>query len=76
MIVVFFNYMSKTFQEFKYFFFRWPQFNIPTFKVTSSEIVKKIRMGEQISLVRFVKLHKVLIFLKLCIRSLFMDFDI
>ncbi|XP_023760915.1 uncharacterized protein LOC111909341 [Lactuca sativa] len=30
----------------------WPQFNIPTFKVTSSEIVKKIRMGEQISLVR------------------------
>lgn len=30
----------------------WPQFNIPTFKVTYSETVKKIRMGEQISLVR------------------------
>lgn len=30
----------------------WPQFNIPAFKVLSSECVKKIRMGEQISLVR------------------------
>lgn len=30
----------------------WPQFNIPTFKVISSECVKKVRMGEQISLVR------------------------
>ncbi|XP_076952953.1 uncharacterized protein LOC143626903 [Bidens hawaiensis] len=32
---------------------KWlPQFNIPTFKITFSECVKKIRMGEQISLVR------------------------
>ncbi|KAJ0778129.1 putative START-like domain superfamily protein [Helianthus annuus] len=30
----------------------WPQFNIPTFRVISSECVKKVRMGEQISLVR------------------------
>lgn len=30
----------------------WPQFNIPAFKVLSSECVKKVRMGEQISLVR------------------------
>ncbi|XP_076888906.1 uncharacterized protein LOC143539492 [Bidens hawaiensis] len=30
----------------------WPQFNIPTFRIISSECVKKVRMGEQISLVR------------------------
>ncbi|XP_024987037.1 uncharacterized protein LOC112522180 isoform X1 [Cynara cardunculus var. scolymus] len=30
----------------------WPQFNIPAFKVLYSECVKKVRMGEQISLVR------------------------
>ncbi|KAI3822678.1 hypothetical protein L1987_10273 [Smallanthus sonchifolius] len=30
----------------------WPQFNIPTFKIIYSECVKKVRMGEQISLVR------------------------
>ncbi|PWA63483.1 hypothetical protein CTI12_AA311740 [Artemisia annua] len=30
----------------------WPHFNIPTFKVLSTECVKKIRMDEQISLVR------------------------
>lgn len=30
----------------------WPQFNIPAFKVLSSECVKNIRIGEQISLVR------------------------
>ncbi|KAJ9554850.1 hypothetical protein OSB04_009464 [Centaurea solstitialis] len=30
----------------------WPQFNIPAFKILSSECVKKVRMGEQISLVR------------------------
>ncbi|XP_071697506.1 uncharacterized protein [Rutidosis leptorrhynchoides] len=30
----------------------WPQFNIPAFKVISSECVKNIRIGEQISLVR------------------------
>ncbi|KAD0020784.1 hypothetical protein E3N88_44910 [Mikania micrantha] len=30
----------------------WPQFNIPTFKVVYSDCVKKVRMGEQICLVR------------------------
>ncbi|KAK9079237.1 hypothetical protein SSX86_000907 [Deinandra increscens subsp. villosa] len=30
----------------------WPQFTIPAFKVIYSECVKKVRMGEQISLVR------------------------
>ncbi|KAJ0857757.1 putative START-like domain superfamily protein [Helianthus annuus] len=30
----------------------WPQFNIPTFKIIYSECEKKVRMGEQISLVR------------------------
>ncbi|KAK1434996.1 hypothetical protein QVD17_00751 [Tagetes erecta] len=30
----------------------WPQFSIPAFKIISSECVKKVRMGEQISLVR------------------------
>ncbi|KAM0024676.1 putative START-like domain superfamily protein [Helianthus debilis subsp. tardiflorus] len=30
----------------------WPQFNIPTFRIISSECVKKVRMGEQISLLR------------------------
>ncbi|XP_076908226.1 uncharacterized protein LOC143564994 [Bidens hawaiensis] len=32
---------------------KWlPQFNIPTFKITYSDCVKKIRIGEQIALVR------------------------
>ncbi|KAM0045388.1 putative START-like domain superfamily protein [Helianthus debilis subsp. tardiflorus] len=30
----------------------WPQFNIPAFKIIYSECEKKVRMGEQISLVR------------------------
>ncbi|KAI4369138.1 hypothetical protein MLD38_017621 [Melastoma candidum] len=30
----------------------WPQYNIPTFKITSSQCLHKIRVGEQISLVR------------------------
>ncbi|KAI7728689.1 hypothetical protein M8C21_019060 [Ambrosia artemisiifolia] len=30
----------------------WPQFHIPAFKITYSECVKKVRMGEQVSLVR------------------------
>ncbi|KAA8516830.1 hypothetical protein F0562_017352 [Nyssa sinensis] len=30
----------------------WPKYNIPTFKVISSECLKKVRIGEQISLVR------------------------
>lgn len=30
----------------------WPHFNVPTFKVVSSECVKRVRIGEDISLVR------------------------
>ncbi|PSS23553.1 Protein phosphatase [Actinidia chinensis var. chinensis] len=30
----------------------WPQFTIPTFKILSSERLKKVRIGEQISIVR------------------------
>uniref|UniRef100_A0A5B6ZAC0 START domain-containing protein n=2 Tax=Davidia involucrata TaxID=16924 RepID=A0A5B6ZAC0_DAVIN len=30
----------------------WPQYNIPTFKVLSCECLKKVQIGEQISLVR------------------------
>lgn len=34
---------------------RWPQSSFPPFKVTSSTCLQKIRIGEQIALVRFVK---------------------
>ena len=37
------------------FFPRWPQFSFPSFKITSSTCLQKVRIGEQISLVRFVK---------------------
>ncbi|KAF8396349.1 hypothetical protein HHK36_017966 [Tetracentron sinense] len=30
----------------------WPQFSIPTFKITSSDCLQKVQIGEQISLVR------------------------
>ncbi|MBA0858668.1 hypothetical protein Goshw_029558, partial [Gossypium schwendimanii] len=34
---------------------KWPQSSFPPFKVTSSTCLQKIRIGEQIALVRFVK---------------------
>lgn len=33
---------------------RWPQTTVPTFKITSSQCLKKVRTGEQICLVRLV----------------------
>lgn len=36
---------------------RWPQYSFPPFRITICECLQRIRIGEQISLVRFV-LHK------------------
>jgi len=32
----------------------WPQYNVPTFKIISSSSLQKVRIGEEISLIRFV----------------------
>lgn len=40
---------------FSQFSFRWPQSTIPTFKILSAECLQKTRIGEQLSLVRFVQ---------------------
>jgi hypothetical protein len=34
---------------------RFPQYNLPTFKVAQSGCLKKVRVGEEISLVRLAK---------------------
>ncbi|KAF3320090.1 hypothetical protein FCM35_KLT22307 [Carex littledalei] len=33
-------------------FSRWPQYNFPTFKIITSDVLKKVRIGEQIALIR------------------------
>ncbi|KAL7233978.1 hypothetical protein ACSBR1_017563 [Camellia fascicularis] len=39
----------------------WPQTTIPKFKIITSECLQKVRIGEQISLVRYVILHNILL---------------
>lgn len=33
---------------------RWPQYNLPTFKIIMSTCLQKVQTGEEISLVRLV----------------------
>jgi hypothetical protein len=41
--------------------FRFPQYNLPTFKVDQSGCLKKVRIGEEISLVRLAENYLLLI---------------
>lgn len=38
----------------RWFFSRFPQYNLPTFRIDQSGCLKKVRIGEEISLVRLV----------------------
>jgi hypothetical protein len=37
------------------FFSRFPQYNLPTFKIAQSGCLKKVRIGEEISLIRLAE---------------------